>query len=96
MISDKVLTLNNVLHFSTIRKNLTSVELLIKNGFKCVLVSDKSLISNNVMFLRNGYLIEGLFKLNVIVVDGIKKNYCSIYLLDSNDLCHACSGFVIY
>ena len=96
MISEKVLTLNNVLHFHTIKKNSASVVLLIKNGFKCVLVSDKSLISNNVMFLWNGYLIEGIFKLNVIFVDGIKKNYSSIYLLDSNDLCHVCSGHVIY
>ena len=32
MTSDKVLTLNNVLHVPTIRKNLVSTELLVKNG----------------------------------------------------------------
>ena len=37
MTSDKVLTLNNVLHVPTIRKNLVSAALLVKNGFKCVL-----------------------------------------------------------
>ena len=96
MTSNKVLTLNNILHVPTIRNNLVFAALFVKNGFKCVLVSDKSLISNNVMFLRNGYLIGGLFKLNVIVADSIKKNYSSIYLLDSNDLCHVCSRHVIY
>ena len=47
MIFDKVLTLNNVLHVPTIRKNLVSAALLVKNGFKCVLVCDKAVISKN-------------------------------------------------
>ena len=33
MTSDKVLTLNSVLHVPTIKKNLDSAALLIKNGF---------------------------------------------------------------
>ena len=37
MRSGMVLTLNNVLHVPTIRKNLVSAALLVKNGFKCVL-----------------------------------------------------------
>ena len=45
MTSGKVLTLNNVLHVPTIRKNLVSAALLVKNGFKCVLVSGKVVIS---------------------------------------------------
>ncbi|KAL3328276.1 hypothetical protein AABB24_035749, partial [Solanum stoloniferum] len=69
MTSSKVLTLDNVLHVPTIRKNLVSVAVLVKNGFKCVLVSDKTVISKNEMFLGKGYLTEGLFKLNVMVVD---------------------------
>ena len=51
MTSGKVLTLNNVLHVPTIRKNLVSVELLVKNRFKCVLVSHKAVISKNEMFI---------------------------------------------
>ena len=51
MTSGKVLTLNNVLHVPTIRKNLVSAALLVKNGFKCVLVSDKAVISKNEMFI---------------------------------------------
>ncbi|XP_060190446.1 uncharacterized protein LOC132619613 [Lycium barbarum] len=44
MTSGKVLTLNNVLHVPTIRENLVSAGLLVKNGFKCMLVSEKILL----------------------------------------------------
>ena len=86
MTSGKVLTLNSVLHVPTIRKNLVSATLLVKNRFKCVLVSDKVVISKNDMFIEKGYLNEGLFKLNVMVVDSTDKNSASVYLLESNDL----------
>ena len=86
MTSGKVLTLNNVLHVPTIRKNLVSAALLVKNGFKCVLVSDKAVISKNEMFIGKGYLNEGLFKLNVMVIDSINKNSASVYLLELSDL----------
>ena len=89
MTSGKVLTLNNILHVPTIRKNLGSVALLVKNGFKYVVVSDKSVISKNEMFIGKGYLNEGLLKLNVMVVDSINKQSSSVYLLESNDLWHA-------
>ena len=51
MISGKVLTLNNFLHVPTIRKNLISVALIVKNGFKCVLVSDKAVMSKSEIFI---------------------------------------------
>ena len=85
----KVLTLNNVLHVPTIRKNLVYDALLIKNGFKCVLVSDKAVISKNEMFIGKGYLNEGHFQLNVMVADSVNKNFASVYLLELNDLLHA-------
>ncbi|XP_070010365.1 uncharacterized protein [Nicotiana sylvestris] len=64
MTSGKVVTLNNVLHVPEIRKNLVSVGLLVKNGFTCIFVSDKVVISKNEIFVRKGYLTEGLFKVN--------------------------------
>ena len=73
----------------TIRQNLVSAALLVKNGFKCVLVSDKAVISKNEMFIGKGYLNEGLFKLNVMVVDSINKNFASVYLMELSDLWHA-------
>ncbi|PHU13801.1 hypothetical protein BC332_15006 [Capsicum chinense] len=44
MTSGKVLTLNNVLYVPELRRNLISVSLLDKNGFKCVTVSEKIII----------------------------------------------------
>ena len=89
MTSGKVLTVNNILHVPTIRKTLVYVALLVKNGFKCVLVSDKAVISKNEMFIGKGYLNEGLLKLNVMVADSISKKFASIYLLKLNVLWHA-------
>ena len=62
MTSDKVLTLNTALHVPTIRKNIVSVALLVKNRFKYHLVSDKYLISKNEMLLGNGKLQLGSLK----------------------------------
>ena len=50
IISDKMLTLNNVLNVTTIRKNLVSASVV----FKCALTSDKVVISKNKMFFRKG------------------------------------------
>ena len=60
MTSGKVLTLKNVLHVPTIKKNLVSAALLVKNEFKCVIVSDKAVISKNEMFIGKGDLNDGL------------------------------------
>jgi len=91
-----VLTLNNVLHVSTIRKNLVSTSLLVKNGFKCVFVSDKVVVSKKEIYVGKGYLTEGLFKLNVMVVDSMNKITASSYLLESNDLWRIRLGHVNY
>ena len=81
MTSGKVLNLSNVLHVPNIRNNLVYAALLIKNGFKCVLVTDKAVISKTEMFIGEGYLNEGLFKLNVMVVDIINKKFCFCLLI---------------
>ena len=88
--------MNSVLHVPTIRKNLVSAALLVKNGFKCVLVSDKVVINKNEMFIGKGYLNEGLFKLNVMVIDSINKTSASVYLLELSDLWHARLGHLNY
>ena len=92
MTSEKVLTFNDVLHVPTIRKNLVCAALLVKNGFKCILVSGKVLMSKNEMFIGKGYLNKGLFKLNAMVVDSFNKNSASFYLLELSDLWHARLG----
>ena len=96
MTSDKTLTLKNVLHMPEIRKNLVSTSLLVKNGFKVVFVSDKVVISKNGMYVEKGYLSDGLFKLNVMTINNNKNNDSSAYLLESDNLWHACLGHVNY
>jgi len=87
MISGKVVTLKNVLHVLELRKNLVSTPLLTKNGFKCVFVYDKIVISKNEVYVGKVYLCEGLFKLNVIAIAN-NKSSISAYLLESSGLWH--------
>ena len=96
MTSGKTLTLKNVLHVHEIRKNLVSTSLLVKNEFKVVFVSDKVVISKNDMYVGNGYLSDGLFKLNVMTINNNNNNDSSAYLLESDNLWHARLGHVNY
>ncbi|XP_019231628.1 PREDICTED: uncharacterized protein LOC109212431 [Nicotiana attenuata] len=64
MTSGKIVTLNDFLHIPEMRKNLVSTSLLVKNGFKCVFVSDKVVVSKSEMYVGKSYLTERLFKLN--------------------------------
>lgn len=61
MMSEKIVTLNQVLHVPEIRKNLVSTSLLVKNGFKCIFVSNSVVLSKNDVYVGKGYLNEGLF-----------------------------------
>ena len=67
-ISEKELTLNDVLHVPDIRKNLISGSILSKKEFRIVFESDKFVLTKGGMYVRKGYLV-GLFKANVAVVD---------------------------
>ncbi|XP_049348562.1 uncharacterized protein LOC125813121 [Solanum verrucosum] len=58
MTSGKVVTLNRVLYVPELRKNLVSIPVLTKNGFKCVFVSNKVVVSTNEMYVGKGYLTE--------------------------------------
>ncbi|XP_057495650.1 uncharacterized protein LOC130780646 [Actinidia eriantha] len=89
MTSEKQLTLNNVLYMPDIRKNLVSGSLLVKHGFKLVFESDKLVILKNGVYIRKGYVFDGLFKINCIVpnVSKMNKNDTpSAYLLESSYL----------
>ncbi|XP_070007753.1 uncharacterized protein [Nicotiana sylvestris] len=74
MTSGKVLTLNSVLHVPTIRKKLVSTSLLVKNGFKCVFVSDKVFSTPS----------QGGKKYFITFIDDCTR-YCYVYLLNSKD-----------
>ncbi|KAF3632210.1 hypothetical protein FXO37_27606 [Capsicum annuum] len=47
-----------------LRRNLISVSLLDKNGFKCAIVSEKIVISKGEVYVGKGYLTDGLYKMN--------------------------------
>ena len=85
MTSGKQLTLNNVLYVPKIRKNLVSQSLLNKHGFCMVFESDKIILSKSGMYVGNGYVSDGLFKLNVMTIIN-KNNQSSVYLLESSNL----------
>ncbi|PHT98486.1 hypothetical protein BC332_32565 [Capsicum chinense] len=87
MTSEKVLTLNNVLYILELRRNLISVSLLDKNGFKCVTVFEKIMIRKREVYVVKGYLTEGLYKMNVVNVE-INKSSNSSYLIESYNLWH--------
>ena len=101
MTSSKKLTLNDVLHVPEIRKNLVFESLLSKKGFKLVFVSDNFILTKNGMCVGKGYMSNGLFKMNVmIVVPPIKninkKNTSSAYMLESSNVWHGGLGHVNY
>ena len=80
--SGKTLTLLNVLHVPNIRKNLVSVNLVCKRGFKVVFESDKLILSKNGMFVGKGYGCNGMFKLS------INERKVSAYIVDYFYLWH--------
>ena len=47
------------------------------------------------MYVGNGYVSDGLFKLNVMTIIN-KNNQSSVYLLESSNLCHGRLGHVNY
>ena len=99
------LTLNDMLHVPDIRKNLISGSILSKEGFRMVFESDKFVLTKGGMYVRKGYLVDGLFKASVAVVDKksvylypklINKEKSSVYLLESSILWHTRLGHVNY
>ena len=68
MTSRKELALTNVLYVLEIRKNLMSGSLLNSHGFQKVFESDKFVLSKSGMYVRKGYMSNGMWKLNVMTI----------------------------
>ncbi|GJZ83651.1 pol polyprotein [Tanacetum coccineum] len=95
MTSEKELKLTNVLYVPEIRKNLVSGWLLNKFGFRLVFESDKFVLSKNQMYVGRGYAMNGMFKLNVMVVKNeINKMNSSAYLIESSNVWHGRLGHI--
>nr|GEW21822.1 Pol polyprotein [Tanacetum cinerariifolium] len=87
MTSKKELKLTNVLYVLEIRKNLLSGWLLNKFGFHLVFEFDKFVLSKDQMYVSKGYALNGMFKLNVMVVmNNINKMNSSAYLIESSNV----------
>ena len=70
-----------------------------KNGFRLVFESDKFLLTKSGMYVRKGYMSDGLFKLNVMtIVSKLNEMIVSSssYLLASSHLWHGRLGHVNY
>jgi hypothetical protein len=68
-----------VQHVSTIRKNLISVSLLLRDGFKVVLESNKVVIFKHGQFIGKDYDCGGLFRLSLAVFCNNSVNHiCGI------------------
>jgi hypothetical protein len=52
-------------HVPTIRKNLVSISLLLRDGFKVVSESNKVVMSKYGQFIGKDYDCEGLFRLSL-------------------------------
>ena len=90
--SGKTLTLKDVFYVPEVRKNLISVPLLNKNGFKSVFEGDKFILSKGGVFVGKGYLCENMFKCNVANINN--NDMISAYIVESYDLWHMRLGHV--
>lgn len=87
MTSDKVVMVNNVLHFPVLQKNFVSTSFLTKNGIKYVFAYDKIVISKGEVYVGKSYLTKSIFKINIMTID-MNKSSSSFYLLESNNSWH--------
>ena len=90
----RVLTLKDVLHTPSMRKNLMSSYLLNKAGFKQTMESDQYVITKKGFLWA--YACDGIFKLNI---ESNKPSASSVYMLSSINfwhvrLCHINSRYV--
>ena len=65
LTSGKSLTLTNVLHVPKIRKNLVSIGLLSKYGFKLVFESDQIIVTKGGVFVGKGYVVNDMLRINI-------------------------------
>ena len=79
MTSAKELTLSNVLFVPEIRKNLVSGSLLNSHGFQLVFESNKFVLSESGMYVKKGYMSDGMWKLNLMIIIKSDMNKASTF-----------------
>ncbi|WVZ99677.1 LOW QUALITY PROTEIN: hypothetical protein U9M48_044940 [Paspalum notatum var. saurae] len=63
--SGKIVQLEERAHVPSMNKNLVSGSLLLRDGFKVVLESNKVIVSRHGLFIGKGYVSGGLFRLSL-------------------------------
>ena len=98
MTFGKELTLTNVLYVPKIRKNLASGSLLNNHGFRLVFESNKFIPSKIGLYIGKGYVSDGMWKLNVMIIikSNMNKASTSTYMLEPSNLWHSRLGHVNY
>ena len=86
MTSRKILTLKEVRHVLEVSRNLVSASSLVQQGYKAVLKSNKVVITKNNVFIGKSYVCEGLFKLNVQLLDEINKIPSYVFNFESSNI----------
>jgi hypothetical protein len=64
--SEKIVQLKNVQHVPSMNNNLVSGSVLLRDGFKIVLESNKVVVSKHGQFIGKGYECGGLFRLSLL------------------------------
>ncbi|KAK4355949.1 hypothetical protein RND71_024920 [Anisodus tanguticus] len=83
--SEKKVTLNNVFHVPSIRKNLVSASHLCKNELKIILEGNNCIVSKNAIFVGKGYSCNGMYKLSI----NNNNNFNSAYIVEFFYIWHA-------
>jgi hypothetical protein len=87
--SGKIVQLKNVQHVPTIHKNLVSVSLLLRDGFKVVLESNKVVMSKHGQFIGKGYDCRGLFRLSLADFCNKSGNHICGTISDNSSVWHS-------
>ncbi|KAH9656702.1 hypothetical protein KPL70_022787 [Citrus sinensis] len=82
--SGKKVTLYNVFHVPSVRKNLISASCMCKHGLKIVLEGNTCIVSKNGLFVGKGYSCDGMYKLSIN-----NNNINLAYIVESCDVWHA-------
>jgi len=69
----KILALNDLFYVPFLCRNLVSGSLLKKAGLKLVFEGDKVILAKNGDFMGKGYLSDGLFVLNSVLIIANEK-----------------------
>ncbi|WVZ96347.1 hypothetical protein U9M48_042002 [Paspalum notatum var. saurae] len=86
--SGKIVQLKNVQHVPSMNKNLVSGSLLLRDGFKVVLESNKVVVSRHGLFIGKGYVSGGLFRLSFSDFSNKRVNHICGGVNDDTSLWH--------